>query len=172
MLSIDSLFESSKMLVDYLTKSRGYNLFLIDYIDMQDIVNLRKAINENNKLEAVRLYIKLDRQMDEIRDKYCYNNSELPYRSSFRAIAKELYLEIKKSWLIYEEDFEHIARLLRFISTSDYYIIREYLVRRSMTLYLYGGVPTHPNEFYCNFYPLEYILDYAIKLYLIYRKNM
>lgn len=172
MLSIDSLFESSKMLVDYLTKSRGYNLFLIDYIDTQDIVNLRKAINENNKLEAVRLYIKLDRQMDEIRDKYCYNNSELPYRSSFRAIAKELYLEIKKSWLIYEEDFEHIARLLRFISTSDYYIIREYLVRRSMTLYLYGGVPTHPNEFYCNFYPLEYILDYAIKLYLIYRKNM
>ena len=94
MLSIDSLFESSKMLVDYLTKSRGYNLFLIDYIDTQDIVNLRKAINENNKLEAVRLYIKLDRQMDEIRDKYCYNNSELPYRSSFRAIAKELYLEI------------------------------------------------------------------------------
>ena len=172
MFSIDSLFESSKMLVDYLTKSRGYNLFLIDYIDTQDIVNLRKAINENNKLEAVRLYIKLDRQMDEIRDKYCYNNSELPYRSSFRAIAKELYLEIKKSWLIYEEDFEHIARLLRFISTSDYYIIREYLVRRSMTLYLYGGVPTHPNEFYCNFYPLEYILDYAIKLYLIYRKNM
>ena len=47
MLSIDSLFESSKMLVDYLTKSRGYNLFLIDYIDTQDIVNLRKAINEN-----------------------------------------------------------------------------------------------------------------------------
>lgn len=172
MLSIDSLFESSKMLVDYLTKSRGYNLFLIDYIDTQDIVNLRKAINENNKLEAVRLYIKLDRQMDEIRDKYCYNNSELPYRSSFRAIAKELYLEIKKSWLIYEEDFEHIARLLRFISTSDYYIIREYLVRRSMTLYLYGGVPTHPNEFYCNFYPLEYILDYAIKLYRIYMKDM
>lgn len=172
MLSIDSLFESSKMLVDYLTKSRGYNLFLIDYIDTQDIVNLRKAINENNKLEAVRLYIKLGRQMDEIRDKYCYNNAELPYRSSFRAIAKELYLEIKKSWLIYEEDFEHIARLLRFISTSDYYIIREYLVRRSITLYLYGGVPTHPNEFYCNFYPLEYILDYAIKLYLIYRKNM
>ena len=172
MLSIDSLFESSKMLVDYLTKSRGYNLFLIDYIDTQDIINLRKAINENNKLEAVRLYIKLDRQMDEIRDKYCYNNSELPYRSSFRAIAKELYLEIKKSWLIYEEDFEHIARLLRFISTSDYYIIREYLVRRSMTLYLYGGVPTHPNEFYCNFYPLEYILDYAIKLYRIYMKDM
>ena len=45
MLSIDSLFESSKMLVDYLTKNFGYNLFLIDEIDSQEVVKLRKAID-------------------------------------------------------------------------------------------------------------------------------
>lgn len=172
MLNIDSMFESSKMLFDYLTKNRGYNLYIIDEIDGQEVAKLKKAIDENNKVEAVHQYLKLDREVDKIRDKYCYNNPELPYRSSFRSIAKELYLELKKTWLIYDEDFEHIARLLRFISTSDYYIIREYLCRRSLTLYMYGGVPKHPNEFYCNFYPLEYILDYAIKLYRIYMKDM
>ena len=94
MLSIDSLFESSKMLVDYLTKNFGYNLFLIDEIDGQEVAKLRKSIDENNKVEAVHQYLKLDKQMDAIRDKYCYNNPELPYRSSFRTIAKELYLSI------------------------------------------------------------------------------
>ena len=156
MLNIDSMYESSKMLFDYLTKNRGYNLFLIDEIDSQEVAKLKKAIEENDKVEAIHQYLKLDRQVDEIRDRYCYNNPNLPYRSSFRSISKELFLEIKKSWLIYDEDFEHIARLLRFISTSDYYIIREYLARRSLTLYMYGGVPVHPNEFYCRFYPLEY----------------
>ena len=60
MLNIDSMFESSKMLFDYLTKNRGYNLFLIDEIDGQEVVKLRKAIDENNKVEAVHLYLKLD----------------------------------------------------------------------------------------------------------------
>ena len=82
-----------------------------------------------------------------------------------------MYLELKKTWLIYDEDFEHIFKLLRFISTSDYYIIREYLARRSLTLYMYGGVPAHPNEFYCGFYTLEYILDYTVKLYVMYMKD-
>lgn len=172
MLNIDSMFESSKMLFDYLTKNRGYNLFVIDEIDSQEVAKLKKAIDENNKVEAVHQYFKLDREVDKIRDRYCYNNPELPYRSSFRSIAKELYLELKKTWLIYDEDFEHIFKLLRFISTSDYYIIREYLAKRSLTLYMYGGVPAHPNEFYCGFYTLEYILDYTVKLYRIYMKDM
>lgn len=171
MLNIDSMFESSKMLFDYLTKNFCFNLYIIDEIDGHQVSLLKKAIDENNKVEAVKLYLKLDKQVDAIRDKHCYNNEELPYRSSFRSIAKELYLEIKESWLIYDEDFEHIAKLLKFISTSDYYIIREYLARRSLTLYMYGGVPVHPNEFYCRFYPLEYILDYIIKLYRVYMKD-
>ena len=172
MLNIDSMFESSKMLFDYLTKNRGYNLYIIDEIDGQEVAKLKKAIDENNKVEAVHQYLKLDREVDKIRDKYCYNNPELPYRSSFRSIAKELYLELKKTWFIYDDDFAHLFRLLKFISTSDYYIIREYLARRSLTLYMYGGVPMHPNEFYCGFYTLEYILDYTIKLYLAYMKDM
>ena len=171
MLNIDSMFESSKMLFDYLTKNRGYNLFIIDEIDSQEVAKLKKAIDENNKVEAVHQYLKLDREVDRIRDKYCYNNPELPYRSSFRSIAKELYLELKKTWLIYDEDFEHIFKILRFFSTSDYNIIREYLARRSLTLYMYGGVPAHPNEFYCGFYTLEYILDYTVKLYVMYMKD-
>ena len=140
MFSIDSLFESSKMLVDYLTKNFGYNLFLIDEIDSQEVVKLRKAIDENNKVEAVHQYLKLDKQMDAIRDKYCYNNPELPYRSSFRTIAKELYLEIKKNGLLFNEDFKYIGKVLRFISTSDYYIIRDFLIRRSLPMCMYWNI--------------------------------
>lgn len=172
MLSIDSLFESSKMLVDYLTKNFGYNLFLIDEIDCQEVVKLRKAIDENNKVEAVHQYLKLDRQMDAIRDKYCYNNPELPYRSSFRTIAKELYLEIKKNGLLFNEDFKYIGKVLRFISTSDYYIIRDFLIRRSLPMCMYWNIELNPDNFYCGYIPLEAFMDYAIKMYRIYMKDM
>lgn len=172
MLSIDSLFESSKMLVDYLTKNFGYNLFLIDEIDGQEVVKLRKAIDENNKVEAVHQYLKLDRQMDAIRDKYCYNNPELPYRSSFRTIAKELYLEIKKNGLLLNEDFKYIGKVLRFISTSDYYIIRDFLIRRSLPMCMYWNIELNPDNFYCGYIPLEAFMDYAIKMYRIYMKDM
>ena len=172
MLSIDSLFESSKMLVDYLTKNFGYNLFLIDEIDSQEVVKLRKAIDENNKVEAVHQYLKLDKQMDAIRDKYCYNNPELPYRSSFRTIAKELYLEIKKNGLLFNEDFKYIGKVLRFISTSDYYIIRDFLIRRSLPMCMYWNIELNPDNFYCGYIPLEVFMDYAIKMYRIYMKDM
>ena len=172
MLSIDSLFESSKMLVDYLTKNFGYNLFLIDEIDSQEVVKLRKAIDENNKVEAVHQYLKLDKQMDAIRDKYCYNNPELPYRSSFRTIAKELYFEIKRNGLLFNEDFKYIGKVLRFISTSDYYIIRDFLIRRSLPMCMYWNIELNPDNFYCGYIPLEAFMDYAIKMYRIYMKDM
>lgn len=166
--NMDSLFESSKMLFDYVTKYRGYNAFIIDEVDDILVRRLGRSIQENNRVEAVRLYFKLDKQIDELRDTYCYN--VLPYKSSFRELAKDLYKELKESWLIYNKDFKYIAKILRFISTSDYYIIREYLMKRSYGMFTYEDIPLDPDDFYCGYIPLEAIMDYAIKLIRLYMK--
>ena len=89
-LGIESMYESSKMLLDYMTHLYGYNNFLIDNIDDNLIRQLSNAIQKEDKVKAVQLYLKIDRELDVIRDKHCYNNSELPYRSNFRAIAKDI----------------------------------------------------------------------------------
>ena len=165
---MESQFESAKMLFDYLTKFKGYNLFLIDEIDGSKVSQMRKCIDEGNKGEAVKLYRQLDREVDAIRDRYCYN--VLPERSSFRGIAKDLYRELKESWLLYTDEFSYLGYILRFISTSDYYVIREFLMKRSFSMFNYKDIPIDPDDFYCGYVPLEVILDYILKLYVEHSK--
>ena len=166
---LESLFERSKMLLDYVTHYYGYNAFIIDDIDDNLVRQLSKAIQDGNKVDAIRIYFKLDAQIDSLRDKYCYN--VLPYRASFRGIAKDLYQELKRNWLIYHDDFKYIARILRFISTSDYYVIREYLMKRSHSIFNYKDIYLDPDSFYCGYIPLEAIMWYSIQLYRNYCKE-
>ena len=79
-----------------------------------------------------------------------------------------MYRELKKSWLIYNDDLRYISYILRFISTSDYYQIREMLIKRSKTMYDYWDIPIDPDDFYCRYIPLECILDYCIKMVRLY----
>ena len=170
-LGIESMYESSKMLLDYMTHLYGYNAFLIDNIDDNLIRQLSNAIQKEDKVKAVQLYLKIDRELDVIRDKHCYNNSELLYRSSFRNIAKDVYKELKKSGLIYNDELKYVSYILRFISTSDYYQIREMLIKRSYTFYHYWDIPIDPDNWYCNYTPLEVIMDYCIKIVTLYMKG-
>lgn len=170
-IGLESMYDNSKMLLDYLTHFYGFNAFLIDNVDGNKVKALRIAIEREDKIKAVRLYLQLDKEMDSIRDKHCYNNPELPYRSNFRAIAKDVYKELKRSWLIYNDDLKYVAYILRFISTSDYYQIREMLIKRSRTMYDYWDIPIDPDSFYCNYIPLEAIMDYCIKIATLYMKG-
>ena len=163
-LGIESMYESSKMLLYYMSHLYGYNNFLIDNIDDNLIRQLSNAIQKEDKVKAIQLYLKIDRELDIIRDKHCCNNTELPYRSNFRAIAKDVYKELKKSGLIYNDELKYVSYILRFISTSDYYQIREMLVKRSLTMYMYWDIPINPDDFYCKYIPLESIMDYCIKI--------
>lgn len=169
-LGIESMYESSKMLLDYMTHLYGYNAFLIDNVDENKIKALRTAIEREDKIKAVRLYLQLDKEMDFIRDKHCYNNPELPYRSSFRNIAKDLFRELKIRDLTHTDDLKCVSYILRFISTSEYYIIREMLIKRSLSFYMYQDVPINPENFYCNYIPIEAIMDYCIKIVNVYLK--
>ena len=54
------------------------------------------------------------------------------------------------------------------ISTSDYYQIREMLIKRSYTFYHYWDIPIDPDNWYCGYIPLECILDYCIKIVRLY----
>lgn len=94
-LGIESMYESSKMLLDYMTHLYSFNAFLLDEVDENKVKLLKIAIEKEDKIKAIRLYSRLDKEIDMVRDKHCYNNSELPYRSSFRNIAKDLYRELK-----------------------------------------------------------------------------
>lgn len=163
-LGIESMYESSKMLLYYMSHLYGYNNFLIDNIDDNLIRQLSNAIQKEDKVKAIQLYLKIDRELDIIRDKHCCNNTELPYRSNFRAIAKDVYKELKKSGLIYNDELKYVSYILRFISTSDYYQIREMLVKRSLTMYMYWDIPINPDDFYCKYIPLEAVMDYCIKI--------
>ena len=167
-LGIESMYESSKMLLDYMTHLYGYNNFLIDNIDDNLIRQLSNAIQKEDKVKAVQLYLKIDRELDMIRNRHCYNNPELPYRSNFRAIAKDVYKELKERNLTNHDDVKTIAYILKFISTSEYWQIRELLIKRSLSWYMYCDIPLNPNDFYCGFYTIEAIFDYCIKIANVY----
>ena len=169
--NLESMYESSKMLLYYMSHLYGYNNFLIDNIDDNLIRQLSNAIQKEDKVKAIQLYLKIDRELDIIRDKHCCNNTELPYRSNFRAIAKDVYKELKKSGLIYNDELKYVSYILRFISTSDYYQIREMLIKRSYTFYHYWDIPIDPDNWYCNYTPLEVIMDYCIKIVTLYMKG-
>lgn len=164
LFNMDSMYEASQKLFDYLTKYTRYNAFLIDEVPTEMVQELGKAIREKNRIKAVQLYLKIDARMDAIRDEHCYNNPSLPYKSSFRNIAKDAFRELKESWLIYNDDFKYIAKILRFISTSDYYAIREFLIKRSFAMTHYWDIPLDGDDFYCGYIPLEAILDYCLKM--------
>lgn len=165
-ITLDGEFENSIKLWEYLAVPRGYNLFLIDEIDSLKVLQLRKYIDTNDKVNAVKLYRQLSIEMDEIRSYYSYNR--LPYRSNFRALAKDLYLFLKESWLLYTDEFFYIGRVLRFISTSSLYEINRYLKKRSYSMFYLERINIDPDNFYCGYVPLEAILDYAIKLLNMY----
>ena len=165
-VSIETLFEDSKQLWEYLAIPRGYNMFLIDEIDSLKVLQLRKYIDTDDKINAVKLYKELSLEVDRIRDKHCYN--VLPYKSSFRQIAKEVYLFLKESWLLYTDEFFYIGRVLRFISTSSLYEINRYLKKRSYSMFYLERINIDPDNFYCGYVPLEAFLDYAIKLLNMY----
>ena len=164
LFNMESMFDASKKLFDYLTKYTRYNAFLIDEVPSEMVQELGEAIRAHDRVQAVRIYHKIDSLMDTIRDAHCYNTPELPYKSSFRGIAKDAFRELKESWLIYNEDFYYIAKILRFISTSDYYAIREYLIKRSHAMFNYQDIPLDPDDFYCGYIPLEAIMDYCIRI--------
>lgn len=164
MLGMETMFDNSKKLLTYLTRFYKYNSFIIDNIDDELVKELSKAIAENDRIKAVRLYLKIDSLIDVLRDERCSNKTYLPYRSNFRNIAKDMYRELKMTGLCYNEDLKVVARILQFISTSDYYIIREFLIKRSHAFYYYLDIPLNPEDFYCGYIPLEAILDYCIKL--------
>ena len=169
-LSIDGLYEQAIKLLDYLTRLYGFNAFLIDEVDDSKVRALRDSIVKEDKVKAVRLYLQLDKECDEIRDKHCGRNVELPYRSSFRSIAKDMYKELKRRELTHNDDLKLVCYVLRFISTSDYYQIRELLIKRSLSWYMYCDVPISPYDFPNDCIPLEAIMDYCVKMANLYLK--
>ena len=166
--NMENYISSSKLLFDYLTRLYGFNNFIVDEVNDELVKELRNVILSEDRIGIVQTYLKLDKELDEIRNKHCYNNEELAYRSNFRSIAKDVYRELKKRHLTNHDDVKHIAYILRFISTSDYYQIREMLIKRSLTMYMYWDIPLNPNDFYCKYIPLEAIMDYCIKIANIY----
>ena len=100
LLDMESMYNSSKKLFEYLTRLYGFNNFLVDEVDDSLVRALRNAIISEDRVKAVQVYLKLDKELDEIRNKYCYNNKDLPHRSSFRAIAKDVYRELKIKHLL------------------------------------------------------------------------
>jgi hypothetical protein len=164
LFNLDSLYNSSKQLLHYLTHLYGYNNFLIDEVNDELVKSLRDAIVKEDRVKAVQIYLRIDKELDEIRNRHSYKNPELPYGSNFRRLAKELYRELKIRHLINHDDMKHVAYILRFISTSDYYTTREMLVKRSLTMYTYWDIPIDPDSFYCKYIPLEAILDYCVKM--------
>jgi hypothetical protein len=169
LFEIDSMYLNAKRIYKYATTNYGYNLFIIDELDGALLGKLRLAILQEDKLTAIKLSREVENQMDKIRDFYCYNH--LPYKSNFRCIAKDIVLFLKHSWLRYNDDFKHLYKILRFISTSDYYIIREYLMRTSYSLHYLKGVGVDPETFPSGYYSIEFILAYTISCLRLYFKE-
>lgn len=169
-LDIDDLYISSKKLLDYLTHYYSFNAFLIDEVDDTLVKELRDAIVSEDRIKAVRVYLKLEKQLDEIRNLHCFDNPELPYKSNFRCIAKDAFRELKKRHLLNHDDTKTVAYILRFISTSSYDEMKRMLKRRSLSWYMYCNIVINPYDFYCNFIPLECIMDYCLKIVKIYIK--
>lgn len=166
-MSIDGIYERCGMLYDYCTKSYKYNHFIIDEVNEEWVKCLGEAIKNKDKITAVKYYMKLDKQIDSIRDEHCFNL--LPYKSSFRGLAKDLYRELVDSWLIYLDDFDYVGYVLKFISTSDYYVIREFLMKRSDVMFLQKDIPLNPDSYYCGYIPLEAFMNYTIALMKLYK---
>ena len=166
-ISIDSIYARCGMLYDYCTKSYRYNHFIIDEVNEEWVKELRKAMLAEDKKKAVMYYMKIERQIDELRNKYCYN--VLPYRSSFRGIAKDLYRHLKSTWLLYTDEFDYIGYALRFISTSEYPVIKEFFKRRSDVMFYKKDIPLDPEKYYGGYIPLEAFLDYVIVLINAYK---
>lgn len=162
MLSLDTIIEDSLMLFDYCTKMQGYNMFVIDEVDSEKVKLLRKYIDEENRIMCAKYYILISNQIDELRNKYCYNI--LPYKSSFRQLAKDLYAYMKETWLIYNEQYKYLAYMLRKIQNADYYDIKKFLEKRSYSLYYMERIPFDPDKFYCHYVPLEAVLYYIIEV--------
>ena len=167
-LDMESLYISAKKLLYYITHIYGFNNFLIDEVDDELVRQLRDAIVSEDRTKTVRLYLKLEKQLDDIREKHCFDNPELPYKSNFRTIAKEMYRELKSSHLLNHDDTRHVAYILRFISTSSYDEMKRMLRKRSLSWYMYCNIPINPYDFYCTFIPLECIMDYCLKIVKIY----
>lgn len=171
-LGMESMYESSKQLLDYCTKYYGYNAFILDEVDETLVKQLKDAILNEDRVKAVQTYFKLDSQIDLIRSEYCYNSTDRPYKSNFRAIAKDLYKELKDTWLIYNKEISYIAFLLRWISSSSYLQIREFLIKYSRSMFMYRGIPLDPDDYYCQYIPLEALMNYCVKVSCYYIKNM
>lgn len=167
-ISIETIYSRCEMLYDYCTKSYRYNHFIIDEVDEELVKELRDALLKEDKKRAVMCYMRIERQIDELRNNYCYNL--LPYKSSFRGIAKDLHRYLKSSWLLYTDEFDYIGYVLRFISTSEYHVIKDFFKRRSDTMFYQKDIPLDPNKFYGGYIPLEAFLDYVIVLVKAYRK--
>ena len=168
LFEIDSMYLNAKRIYKYATTNYGYNLFLIDELDGALLGKLRLAILQEDKLTAIKLSREVEKQMDKIRDFYCYNH--LPYKSNFRCIAKDIVLFLKHSWLRYNDDFKHLYKILRFISTSDYFIIREYLMKTSYSLFYMDKINLDPENYPSAYIPIEVIFDYTIKVLCSYFK--
>ena len=168
LFSMESLYDSSKKLLHYLTHLYGYNNFLVDEVDDELVRGLRDAIVQEDRVKAVQIYLRLDKELDEIRNRHCYDDPNRPYKSNFRAIAKDMYRELKKQHMrnhqSVSEDLWRVAYILRFIASSDYYQIREMLMKKSYIFYHYWDFPLDKDDFYCDYVPLEAILDYCIKI--------
>ena len=170
LFNMESMYNSSIKLFEYLTRLYGFNNFLVDEVDDSLVRALRNAIVAEDRVKAVQIYLKLDKELDEIRNRHCYNNEELPYRSSFRSISKDMYRELKIRHLTEYEGLKTISYILKFISTSDYYTIRDLLIKRSLSWRMYCDFPIDPSAFYNNTYPIEFVLDYCIKIVNVYLK--
>ena len=87
---MENYISSSKLLFDYLTRLYGFNNFIVDEVNDELVKELRNAILSEDRIGIVQTYLKLDKELDEIRNRHCYNNEELPYRSNFRSISKDV----------------------------------------------------------------------------------
>lgn len=162
MLSSDSIIEDCIMLFDYCTKSCGYNLFIIDEIDGNKLRLLRKYIEENNVVMCKKYYKIISDEVDEIRNRYCYN--VLPYKSSFRELARDLYKYMEETWLLYNAEYKYLGYMLKKIQHAHYYDIKKFLEKRAYSLYYLDRIPFDPNKFYCHYVPIEAILYYIIEV--------
>ena len=162
MLINDSIIDDCIMLFNYCTKSYGYNMFIIDEVDSVKLRKLYQYITEDNKVMAKKYYDIICRDIDDIRNKYCYN--VLPYKSSFRELARDLYKYLEDTWLLYTEEFKYIGYMLKKIQHAHYEDIKKFLQRRAYSLYYMDRIPLDPDSFYCHYVPIEAILYYIIEL--------
>ena len=164
MTSLETIIDDSILLFNYCTKYCGYNAFIIDDIDSEKVALLRKYIDENNRVMCAKMYKDISRDIDKLRDEHCYNT--IPYKSSFRQLAKELYLFMKESWLLYNDEYRYLGYMLKKIQTASHEDIKKFLSKRSYSLYYLERIPVDPDTFYCHYLPIEFVLYYIMKIIL------